>query len=85
MQEELKKICQCWSQDATLFDASANWKSFRHGAIKLDSCLHVLLERYKDGKQRFRAAQLFEYVIQAGPGHRIEGFCQVYENHIQRA
>ena len=37
-------------QDAALFDASANWKSFRHGAIKLDSCLHVLVERYKDGK-----------------------------------
>jgi len=41
---------QCWRQDAALFDASANWKSFRHGPIKLGSCLHVLVERYKDGK-----------------------------------
>ena len=41
---------QRWRQDATLFDASAKWKSFRHGATKLDSYLHVLVERYKDGK-----------------------------------
>ena len=37
-------------QDAALFDASANWKSFRHGALKLDSCFHVVVERYKDRK-----------------------------------
>ena len=27
----------------------------------------------------------FEYVMQAGPAHRIEGFSQVYEVHTQRA
>ena len=51
----------------------------------MDSCLHVLVERYKDGKYRSRPAQQFEYVIQAGPAHRIEGFGQIYENHTQRA
>ena len=50
-----------------------------HQTGLLPSCSHGTL---KGRKAAFQAAQQFEYVIQA---HRIEGFGQVYENHIQRA
>jgi len=41
---------QSQRQDAAMVDTSADWKSFRHGAIKLKSWFRVLVERYKDGK-----------------------------------
>ena len=69
---------QCWRQDAALFDASVNWKSFRHGAIKLDSCLHVLVERYlQRWKVAFQGSPKVWVCYTNQPAHRIEGFGQV--------
>jgi len=61
-----------------LLDPSANWKSFKRGTVKRGCCLHVLVERYKNGKSQF------EYATPARAAHRIKGFGQVHENRKQR-